>query len=175
MEIFLKAKHWQIFTITFGIPLILNLIGLALSPIVGYYPIIIERFNSIFNLISLMVYFGWVASVVIVFQKKIPKENKMDVGRFKIIFSALVIYMIIFFLIFHLPRINLWFKIPIQLFPMFCFLYIIYFVSRTLATFEFQRKVTFSDYSENFYLICVLPIGIWNIQPKINKLIKNNK
>ena len=172
---FLTAKHWQIFTITFGFPFILNLIGLALSPIVGYYPIIIEKLNSIIVLISLIVYLGWLWSVAILFQEKIPIEIRLNSGPFKIILAFLVIYVVLFFGIFHLPRISLWFKIPLQLFPMFCLLYVVYFVSKTLKTVELQREVDFSEFSEEFYMICVLPIGIWTLQPKINKLNEKQK
>jgi putative effector of murein hydrolase LrgA (UPF0299 family) len=60
--------------------------------------------------------------------------------------------------------------IPLHLFSMFCMFYQLYFVSKTIKTAELKRKVTFSDYLGEFFMIWFFPIGIWIIQPKINRL-----
>jgi hypothetical protein len=38
-----------------------------------------------------------------------------------------------------------------------------------VKTIELQREVTFSDFAGEFFLIWFYPVGIWIIQPKVNK------
>jgi hypothetical protein len=54
---------------------------------------------------------------------------------------------------------------------MFGFLYSFYFVAKTFKTVELQREVAFSDFVGEFFLLLLFPIGVWIIQPKINKMI----
>ena len=54
---------------------------------------------------------------------------------------------------------------------MFGIFYSLYFVAKTFKTVELQREVTFSDFAGEFFMIWFFPIGIWVIQPKINKMI----
>jgi hypothetical protein len=37
-----------------------------------------------------------------------------------------------------------------------------------------QKPVTFSDFAGEFFLIWFFPVGIWIIQPRINKLFDTN-
>lgn len=41
--------------------------------------------------------------------------------------------------------------------------------AKTIKTVELQKKVTFSDFAGEFFLLWFSPIGIWILQPKINK------
>jgi hypothetical protein len=61
---------------------------------------------------------------------------------------------------------------PLHLFSMFCIFYCLYFVSKTFKTVELQRETTFSDFAGDFFLIWFYPIGIWIVQPKINKMVE---
>ena len=61
--------------------------------------------------------------------------------------------------------------VPVHLFAMFCIFYSLYFVAKTFKTVELQRTVTFSDFAGEFFLLWFYPIGIWIIQPKINRMI----
>lgn len=63
--------------------------------------------------------------------------------------------------------------IPLHLFSMFCIFYSLYFVAKTYKTVELQRQVSFSDFAGEFFMIWFYPIGIWIIQPKLNKIIEN--
>ena len=35
---------------------------------------------------------------------------------------------------------------------------------------ELQHSVKFEDFKEEFILVWFFPVGIWNLQPRINKL-----
>jgi len=46
-----------------------------------------------------------------------------------------------------------------------------YIIARTIKTAELQRATRFDDFKGKFFLIMFFPIGIWFIQPRINKII----
>jgi hypothetical protein len=48
-----------------------------------------------------------------------------------------------------------------------------YFAAKTLKTVELKREATFSDFVGEFFLIWFNFIGIWILQPKINKIIQS--
>jgi len=59
---------------------------------------------------------------------------------------------------------------PLHLFSMFCIFYCFYFISKSLKAVEQQRNVTSGDYVGEFFLMWFSFIGVWFIQPRINKL-----
>ena len=62
--------------------------------------------------------------------------------------------------------------IPLHFFSMFCILYCFYFTAKTIKTAELERKVGFGDFVGEFLLLWFYPIGIWFLQPRVNKLIE---
>lgn len=194
---FLKAKHWQLFLLTFGIPLIFQVImmeSMMVKMMKEPNPdpeMIFQYFNyfKFFPLIMIAfmaVLFGWFWSVAIGLQKKIPSSVKMKVRKFKIFFFIPMVYMIfiMLFMAFAIDNVmkmgnapNFMFIgsvfliiLPIHLFAMFCMFYTMYFVAKTIKTVELQREVSFSDFVGEFFLIWFYVIGVWILQPKINKI-----
>lgn len=180
IEKFLKAKHWQIFMVTFGLPFLLQLILMPMT-IMGNDPMIMMKIFPIIMILFIGGFFGWFWSIAIGLQQVIPEDSKINVGKFKIFLLIPVVYMI-FFLGFFTTLFNsggpnpgiFAIIVPLHLFSMFCIFYSLYFVAKTFKTAELQRKVTFSDFAGEFFMIWFFPIGIWIIQPKINKMIENN-
>lgn len=195
-ERFLKAKHWQLFLLTFGIPIIFQFImmGTMHSKIgTEINPDPILRFNYmnlslIMTIIFMGVFFGWFWAVAVGLQKKVPENVKMKVKRFKILFFIPIVYML-FIAVFMGTIMNglmengsepsggligsiMGIVLPIHLLSMFCIFYSLYFVAKTFKTVELQREVKFSDFVGEFFMIWFYPIGIWIIQPKINKMIE---
>lgn len=126
-------------------------------------------------------FFGWLFSLGSNLFKRLPAKAKMSFTRFQVFFSIPVIYMLVlcgFMAISYsdtpsttptAPWIVL-LIIPVHLFSMFCVFYCLYFVAKTLKAVEWQKPVTFSDYVGEFFLLWFFPIGVWFIQPRINKL-----
>ena len=193
---FLKAKHWQLFLLTFGIPMIFQFIMMRIlfskigsgnnpDPTFMFSYI---KFFPIMMIIFMGVFFGWFWSVAVGLQSKVPKEVKMKVKKFKIFFFTPMIYMLFIFLFMGIqinglitnetePSIGLIggliaIIVPLHLFSIFCTFYSLYFVAKTFKTVELQREVKFSDFAGEFFTIWFYPIGIWIIQPKINKMIE---
>lgn len=195
-ELFLKAKHWQIFLLTFGIPMIFQIVAMgSIISNVGtetnpdptmffsttiLMPIVLIIFTGTF--------FGWFWSVAIGLQKNVPENVKMKVRKFKIFFFFPMVYLLLV-MIFINTSMNGLFDggekpsggliasfagviVPLHLFSMFCIFYSLYFVSKTFKTVELQREVKFSDFVGEFFMLWFYPIGIWIIQPKINEMIK---
>lgn len=191
---FLKAKHWQIFILTFGIPMIFQFV--ALVSIFANFRILDkpnpeEMFNNIkFIPFLLLLFFGllftWFWAVGTGLQKKIPENAKMKTNLFKVFLFIPIIYMLILGIALRYT-VNGLFQVDaksnmvlilvlfcaiflLHLFSVFCILYCIYFVARTIKTAELQRTVTFSDFIPEFFMVWFSPVGIWVIQPRINKL-----
>jgi len=193
---FLKAKHWQIFLLLFGLPLAFQIYSFismsiqiddrntnaeAIFNILKYLPVVI--------IFSYCTFFSFIWSVAIGLQKYLPENIKMKTGRFKIFFFFPLIYSLLFMLSFSglfvglssnfkliEPIANLFsnastFMLPLHLFSMFCIIYIINFTSKTYKMASTQEEVSFSDYIGEFFGFCLYSIGVWIIQPKINKIV----
>ncbi len=195
-EKFLKAKHWQLFLLTFGIPMIFQFVmmGTMFAKFVSGNnpdPLFMFSYIKFFPLIMILfigVFFGWFWSIVIGLQKVIPAEAQMKLKRFKIFFFIPLVY--ILFLSIYIGVAMSGFPdsfyftnpgliggmmaliFPLHLFSMFCIFHSLYFVAKAFKTAELKRKVSFSDFAGEFFLIWFYPIGIWIVQPKINKMIE---
>ncbi len=163
-----------------GIPILIQIVTISLiishrNPTKAFYllPVVMILYIGLF--------FGWFYSMGTNLYKKLPVTTKMNLTRFKIFLFIPVIY-IIFLSVFILgaflkatsgtrpnPEI-ISFIIPLHLFSMFCIFYCLYFNAKALKSVEWQRPVTFSDFAGEFFLIWFFPVGIWIIQPRINKL-----
>ena len=195
-EKFLKAKHWQLFLLTFGIPMIFQFVmmGTMFSNIgSGNNPdptfmFSYMKFFPIMMIIFMGVFFGWFWSVAVGLQSKVPEDVKMKVKKFKIFFFIPMVYMLFITLFMGIQMNGLMTNgtepsggligglvaviVPLHLFSMFCIFYSLYFVAKTFKTVELQREVKFSDFAGEFFMIWFYPIGIWIVQPKINKMIE---
>jgi len=186
-NLFLKAKHWQLFSLICGIPLVFQLIimGTMISKIGGgnsSAPALFSNFMIIFPIMTIFIMgivFGWFWSVAIGLQSKVPEGVKMKVNKFKIFFFTPLIYIFLVMIYFMTTMTNgvqnpavFAFIVPLHLFSMFCMFYIMYFLAKTLKTVELQRQTIFSDFAGEFFMIWFYPIGIWIIQPKINNMVE---
>ncbi|WP_303317954.1 hypothetical protein Q4Q34_18760 [Flavivirga abyssicola] len=191
---FLNAKHWQLFTLMFGIPMLLQIVTMifmftdvdsngnldqtGVLNTFKLFPIIMFLYTGLL--------FGWFWSIGIGLQKFIPTDIKMKMKKFKIFFFIPLIYILFLLVIIGTTFYGfssgnnavggivgkmLFFIIPMHLFSMFCMFYLLYFVSKTIKTTELKRTVAFSDFIGEFFMIWFFPIGIWFIQPRLNKII----
>ncbi len=187
IEKFLKAKHWQIFVITFGLPLLLQITLMPMTNSVNN-PEIMMKIMPIIMIIFFVGFFGWFWSIAIGLQSKVPSGIKMKVRKFKILLFIPMIYIPLVFglmdFVFDgsmqtvqepsgvMIGVILSIIFPLHLLSMFGIFYSLYFVAKTFKTVELQREVSFSDFAGEFFMIWFFPIGIWVIQPKVNKMIE---
>ena len=191
---FLKAKHWQIFLLTFGIPVAIQLIIVAVL-VIRFSSGAEQAEQSVFDfmtymyaaiLILLLFFFGWLWSIAVGLQKMIPQTLRLKVNRFKIFFFIPLIYLSLFIVLIALmmsglseghpetlpssAKVVFLVVFPLHLFSVFCIFYCLWFAAKTFKTAELQQKVSFSDFAGEFFMLWFYPVGVWIIQPKINTL-----
>ncbi len=193
---FLRAKHWQLFLLTYGLPLLFQIIMLALI-FSGWQPAgeprhlspwIAPHFTGTIALsfITVAVLCGWFWSIGVGLQGKLPEDLRMRTGKFKIAFLVMTLCALLFFGIFYIVVIGI---LPVSrilisttsflifgmyyIFSGLCALYCLYFVSKTIKTAELQREVSFGDFIGEFFLIWFFFIGVWIVQPRVNALVED--
>ena len=179
MKKLLTLKHWQLFALLLGVPIIFQFITIG-SAVSGSNLYIFYLF-PVMMILFIGLLFGWLYALGVNLHKKLPPTATMSLTRFKIFLFIPIIYMVLI-LVFIVgaftktasgvqtnPAIFLP-MILLHLFSMFCIFYCLYFNAKALKTVELQKPVTFSDFAGEFFLLWFWPVGIWIIQPRINKL-----
>ncbi len=197
---FLKAKHWQLFLLFFGLPIVAYIIFMIFifgnlafhqnsdPEFLFDYIMSFMSFFMVIGVISSGSQLWWQWAIAVGLKKKVPEDVILNVGRFKIFFWFPIVYFIIFFFIFFTvfrefiyyqtapdPMFIsgiLVFVLPIHLFVVFCSFYVMYFVAKTFKTIELQKKTTFGDFAGEFFLVWFYMIGVWFIQPKVNSWVE---
>lgn len=136
---------------------------------------------QLLTLCAMSVVFFWIYAMATNLNRKLPDEMPMNINRFKVFWAIPFLYItsMYLFMMFAVPFITkgnvpnpfiFLLIIPLHLFSMFCIFYCLYFVAKSLKAVELQRKVSSGDYIGEFFIIWFFPIGIWFIQPRVNKL-----
>jgi hypothetical protein len=180
MNYFLRVKHWQLFLLLMGLPIIVQSIG-AVSIFTTKDPGMILTTFPIIMVLFIGIFLGWFYALGTSLHKKLPDTMKMSLSKFKLFLFIPMAYMLglciwIASLFVNTPENGnhtagiILLIIPLHLFSMFCLFYCIYFIAKSLKAVELQKPVSFNDYAGEFFLIWFFPIGIWIIQPRINTL-----
>ncbi|MDR2206915.1 MAG: hypothetical protein LBE36_12260 [Flavobacteriaceae bacterium] len=174
MNIFLKLKHWQLFVLQTVIPIVLEIIVIVIMAVSNNFSLM-RVFFPFIMILFMGTFFGWFYAMGKNLNKKLPDTVKMSLAKFQWFLIIPIVYMI--FLVVFMPAINkspnpiaFIYIIPAHLFSMFCIFYCLYFVAKSFKAVELQRPVTFSDYAGEFFLLWFYPVGVWIIQPKVNKM-----
>lgn len=182
MGIFLRLPHWVIFILTFGLFLFLvvalTLVELSI-PVHGGQNIDksaefqLLRVTLLMPAISLIFANFWRYAIGTRLHKRRHYDNFMlMIFRWCIYFSTLLHAARLF--IFH--EID-YFNDSTMLFANVIWIgggiYCDYFLARMLVSVEYRRDVSFNDYSRTFFSFLFFPIGVWWLQPRINKIFKD--
>ena len=186
MKFFLKIKHWQLFVLLIGIPIALEFFTVGFIFTADDFSSGLERFLRIFPVLLLLyigALFGWLWSVGIFLSKKLPTDAPMPSGLFK---GALIIpTMYILFICWFVAKLmwgnemselfleeNLGIILTAHFTSMACLFYVLYFDAKALTSVELQRPALLGDYIGEFFLFWFFPVGLWFLQPRINKLLQ---
>jgi hypothetical protein len=186
MKFFLRLKHWQLFLVFVGIPLVFEfLIILAIFKF-PQDPVRIFRLVPAIMLLVMALYFSWFYTLGTSLYKKLPPSVSMNLQRFKFFLIVPAIYItLVVFVVFMVsvqkggpgflylePAHLIFFPIFVilHLFSMFCIFYCLYFLARAMKAVEWQRPVEFGDYAGEFFLFWFFVIGVWILQPRINRI-----
>ncbi|MBV4356608.1 hypothetical protein [Pinibacter aurantiacus] len=203
MKFFLKSKHWQLFIVVVGIPLVMQIIAGAVMMVRMFSSVFsnsLPDFPGIFRFMSVavpvivitmvLIFFSWFYTLGINLHRKLPASVKMNLNPFLIFISFPVLHLVAlsFFMSYmyshamhpYNQEVPTYFPflffliIPLHLFAMFCAVYCLYFVSKALKSVELQREALLGDYILDMLLFWFFIVGIWFLQPRINKLFTDD-
>lgn len=194
---FLNAKHWQLFLLTFGVQILVQLVWMIsifsnisfdsepeMEDILTGMPIYI-----VLLCITAIIQFGWIWSAGTGLQKYIPEALRMKTAFFNFCFIFQIVFLLIYLGFiwqifnnieymedeFPFSLLHLLWLIPFSLFMAFCAIYTYWFSGKALKTAELKRELKFGDFMAEFVLFWFYPVGVWIIQPKIKKLMEQNE
>ena len=171
---FLRAKHWQIFFLLFGIGYIGGAAALLLPLANARSPEDLLRVNLPFGVVMVLSMFclvAWLWSIGSFLNSIGQPALRLKLGFFRFALLYPAVYIIVFLVLFGTTKPAVIAVIfPLHFFAMFCLFYDLYFVSKSLALIETGKLVSFYDYAGSFFLLWFFPIGVWFIQPRINRL-----
>lgn len=152
----------------------------------------IFKFFPVLMIVYSAAHFFWLWSLAIGLQPKVPAHVLMKTNKFKGFFFFQISYLFLFSLGMSLfistmptmiehaevPNFNLIGVVIAVVFPlhflaMLSVLYCMYFAAKTIKTVELQREVSFGEFIGEFILIWFHAIGVWFIQPQVNKLMES--
>jgi|HubBroStandDraft_4_1064222.scaffolds.fasta_scaffold183667_3 hypothetical protein len=168
---FLRAKHWQVFLV-FCISSVAEAVALHFAPLTVSLPSALASASVIY------VYLAWLWSMGSFLHSILPSPLRIKIPsfRFTLIYSA--VYAVASLAFFdHLDSARAFAIIFLpHLLALFCMLHNLYFVSNSLVVAETGKPTTsFFDYAGPFLLLWFFPVGIWVIQPRINRLYADRK
>jgi hypothetical protein len=160
MNIFLKLKHWQIFLIW-----ILGIIQMVVF------------MNTEFWFVGLGIYFGllfgWIYSI-----GKVLNENNAEIIKKLNVWSIIYLISIIPMGIrFHnmlsesYERLNPLIFIVSGIIGLVSIINIGIISAKSLKEKEKEGELTFGNYALEFFLILYMIIGVWILQPRLNKIM----
>jgi hypothetical protein len=163
-----NAKHWQVFS-TITLLAILELIVKDVSAIAG----------AILDILSKLMLYGWILLFGYGFSRM--QRHPESIGFW--IFLGTVIQLE--FVTCLLKLLNP--EVVMAIYKKTASIIIVAVLSlvtsgivgpyraRTLRLLETERDINNNDYFGDIFLFLFWPIGIWNIQPRINKLFETNE
>ncbi|HXY23158.1 MAG TPA: hypothetical protein VEI73_00785 [Candidatus Acidoferrum sp.] len=179
-KLFLGAKHWQIFSLIF-VPMAVGQIALATS--VSAAVPTEEGFQraatlaGILAMLFMLFLVGWFWAMGSFLSSIADPRLRLRRAFFHFALVYPPIYLPVFIAIFaRITTAPGVFAIifPLHFLVVYCTLYLLYFVSKSLVLVERGQPVSFYDYSGPFFLLWFFPLGVWVIQPRINRLYEQH-
>jgi uncharacterized membrane protein YvlD (DUF360 family) len=179
MKAFLHMKALPVFFLTTGAALIIAAVYLTLVILENPLADKLEAPLTYVATFTLVINFLWVYTLGTSLQEKVPDDLKHDLKRFKGTFWTAAVLSAIEVVVDELesggilylsPQQKLSYYFPIRIGAIVCRIANDVFIARQLSSIQFQRQVTFGDYSANFFALLFNFIGVFWIQPKVNKI-----
>jgi hypothetical protein len=171
LSFLLRAKHWQVFSVLMGV-MFLAQSAMVANIHTGTSPEAIQRAIAPFMIITflfMLLVLVWLWGLGRFLWSVAPLDLRLDLRRFRLSLIYPLAYAILFGFAMQRAHPPSWI-IPLHLLAMFCMFYNLYFVAKSLRLAEERRPLVFYDYSGPFFLLWFFPIGIWVVQPRINRL-----
>ena len=169
MRKLLTLKHWHLFLLVF-------ICGAWTSP---------SPLKEIINSIATVTFSLWIYAISIFGQERIAELGlkPMNVTLFKI--NCVIVAAFLLFAFIASPNFEPTRSETVEakdiplilgaLYLFFAIFQVLFFACKTIAKIELRREVAFGDYFTNVILMCFFFIGVWILQPKINRLFTSNE
>jgi len=169
---FVRAKPWQLFLLLFG----------TFCVGVFFMTIPLGRENGEASLVSWAVaglaeltLALWLWSLGTFLTSILHPTSRLSLGLFRFALIYAPVYLFTFNVFFDDLRPLLGLVVPLHLLAMFCLVYSLYFVSKSLVSAERGEPVSFSSYAGALFLVWFFPIGVWIVQPRVNRLYADKR
>jgi len=181
MEIFLKAKHWQIFLLIIGIPLLIEVLDSFIVISGSGEAFTFRAVLRFLLIIPFLTFYFWLYSVGYLLNERIRNHLSTRTGRFALsvgtsAFSLFFLSIFAFFIWDDWEQLMIDSDLTYIAFGIVVFLAIatllmaLSFVAKTLVRAERNADVKSSDFYGEFVMLLFFPIGIWILQPRINEV-----
>jgi len=173
MTIFLRMKAWQLFLLIFAVPFIL-IVLISIMMIMAGQSSLYDYIISLVSLLVTLAIMGWFWTAGTRLNNMIGNEVK----RPETLFRGFVIFLLLYGIVESIFSIqantddSLSFLSFFSIAGIIGFIYLTYYVARALTLAEQKPAEDFTDFTGAFFLILFYPIGIWFIQPRINRLFE---
>jgi hypothetical protein len=170
-KFFIASKHWQLFLLMCGFIAIMESWN-KLAGTLDIQRILIRLWIPWITLWICVIIWLWCWGDFLNFL--VPKYLRLKLQLFRV---AIIYIFLFIFLLNTLPQemtSTIW-GILLGLFYIICGYYIPYFLSKSLLLAETGKQVKLYSCIITALLFFFIPIGIWFIQPRINRLFLANK
>jgi len=164
MRIVFKAKHWQIFGILISVGL-LHAILRSIDPVA----------SAIMYIILITINIGWILMLGIGLTKHSqnpnPRQFILFIGTGILLIAVTSILRLLIalnILVWDTEATELNRGLLLYLILSLAILYT--YTAKTLKSFEIKEDIDINDYFADIFRLLFWPIGIWTIQPRINKI-----
>jgi hypothetical protein len=161
----LRLKHWQIFLIMSFALLLMN------TTIEGN-----SAMSGTLTAIGGLIWFGWALLTGNALYQILPAKIHLNHTLYLInSFLWLVTYVIIMIISDGQGMTFDGLEALPMFYVFFAFLHFLSFPVKVLKSIEKTREATFGEYVGDFFLMLFLPIGVWFLQPRINRALKHSE
>lgn len=170
----LRAKHWQVFLLLTGLCVFAGMVGVG---VMGANVSSTGRAGTLGLLwgantaLGMLCFAGWFWSMGTFLISIVQPLLRLKTGFFRFSLIYPVLYSFAAGPFFLNPDASMFAVIiPLHFFAVFCMFYSLRFVAKSLVLAETGKPASFYDYAGPFFLIWFFPLGVWFIQPRVNRL-----
>ncbi len=162
MIFFLKMKSWQLFS--------LFMILLVVTPEIVASSDFPEKSFAILNFIFVSLYLGWIWAAIHGARKQLPEEimRSSPLGV-DISIIYIICYMISLIFMSEDASVSSW-LILLHLLAVGFLFYLFFYAAKTITQINLSEEVSFGEYLPIAFAFWFFPIGVWFIQPKLNRI-----
>ena len=161
MRFFVRLRAWQMFLVLVGPVVLLQALG----------PHFIFAGGGTLFVAAL---YGWVFAIGFYANQRLPDNLRRSHALFTAGLIYATVYASLLFLFVLDLRLPDFYILPFHLLAMAGAFYGLWFSARQLTTLKENRELKFIEYSGPLFLMWFFPLGVWFIQPMVNRYIASN-